>query len=103
MNDRSGNLEGLVYSGKTVVLTGASSGAFFDNYGYPLLGRMASAAEQAWPLVLLNSPLNLSVTGTVLVTDQGNLGRRDPSARRIDAAVTGKVADGSSARSGPSS
>ena len=75
--------------------------AFFDTYGYPLLGRMATAEEQAWPLVLLNSPLNLSVTGTVLVTDQGNLERRDPSARRIDAAITGKVL-GSSARSGPS-
>ena len=25
---------------------------FFDNYGYPLLGRMATAEEQAWPLVL---------------------------------------------------
>ncbi len=75
--------------------------AFFDSYGYPLLGRMATAEEQAWPLILLASPLNSSVTGTVLVTDQGNLERRDPTARRIDAAVTGKVLS-DSARSGPS-
>lgn len=44
---------------------------YFDRYPYPLLGRMATPEEQAWPLVLLNSPLNNVVTGTVLWTDQG--------------------------------
>ena len=43
----------------------------FDNYPYPLLGRMATPDEQAWPLILLNSPLNAVVTGSVLYTDQG--------------------------------
>jgi NAD(P)-dependent dehydrogenase (short-subunit alcohol dehydrogenase family) len=47
---------------------------FFDNYPYPLLGRMATPEEQAWPLVMLNSPLNAVVTGTVLYTDQGYAG-----------------------------
>lgn len=47
---------------------------FFQRYPYPLLGRMATAEEQAWPLVLLNSPLNAVVTGTVLYTDQGFAG-----------------------------
>jgi NAD(P)-dependent dehydrogenase (short-subunit alcohol dehydrogenase family) len=44
---------------------------FFDRYPYPVLGRMATAEEQAWPLLLLNSPLNAVVSGTVLYTDQG--------------------------------
>jgi NAD(P)-dependent dehydrogenase (short-subunit alcohol dehydrogenase family) len=44
---------------------------FFQQYPYPVLGRMATANEQAWPLVLLNSPLNAVVSGTVLYTDQG--------------------------------
>ncbi|MFI5046691.1 MAG: SDR family oxidoreductase [Acidimicrobiia bacterium] len=47
---------------------------YFDRYPYPLLGRMATADEQAWPLVLLTSPLNAVVTGTVLYTDQGFAG-----------------------------
>jgi NAD(P)-dependent dehydrogenase (short-subunit alcohol dehydrogenase family) len=47
---------------------------FFDRYPYPLLGRMATAEEQAWPLLLLNSPLNAVVSGTVLYTDQGFAG-----------------------------
>jgi NAD(P)-dependent dehydrogenase (short-subunit alcohol dehydrogenase family) len=47
---------------------------YFESYPYPLLGRMATAEEQAWPLVLLNSPLNAVVTGTVLYTDQGFAG-----------------------------
>ena len=47
---------------------------FLDNYPYPILGRMASAAEQAWPLILLNSPLNATVTGAVFYTDQGFAG-----------------------------
>lgn len=44
---------------------------FFQQYPYPVLGRMATAEEQAWPLVLLNSNLNAVVSGTVLYTDQG--------------------------------
>ena len=44
---------------------------FFDRFPYPLLGRMATAEEQAWPLILLNSPLNAATTGAVLYTDQG--------------------------------
>ncbi len=44
---------------------------FFEKYPYPTLGRMATPAEQGWPLVLLNSPLNAVVSGTVLYTDQG--------------------------------
>jgi NAD(P)-dependent dehydrogenase (short-subunit alcohol dehydrogenase family) len=44
---------------------------FLDAWPYPSLGRMATAEEQAWPLVLLNSPLNATVTGTFLYTDQG--------------------------------
>ncbi len=47
---------------------------FLDQYPYPLLGRMATAEEQAWPLVLLNSPLNNVVTGAVLYTNQGFVG-----------------------------
>jgi NAD(P)-dependent dehydrogenase (short-subunit alcohol dehydrogenase family) len=47
---------------------------YFDRYPYPLLGRMATAEEQAWPLILLNSPLNAVVTGSVLYTDQGFAG-----------------------------
>jgi len=43
----------------------------FDAYPYPLLGRMATAREQAWSLVLLASPLNAAVTGAILATDQG--------------------------------
>lgn len=44
---------------------------FLDEWPYPSLGRMATAEEQAWPLVLLNSPLNAAVTGAFLLTDQG--------------------------------
>lgn len=47
---------------------------FWEKYPYPLLGRMATAEEQAWPLVLLNSPLNNVVTGAVLYTNQGFAG-----------------------------
>ncbi len=47
---------------------------FFDAYPYPLLGRMATGEEQAWSLILLNSPLNAAVTGAVLYTDQGYQG-----------------------------
>jgi NAD(P)-dependent dehydrogenase (short-subunit alcohol dehydrogenase family) len=44
---------------------------FLDNFPYPVLHRMATAQEQAWPLILLNSPLNAVVTGALLYTDQG--------------------------------
>ena len=44
---------------------------FLDAWPYPSLGRMATAEEQAWPLVLLNSSLNAAVTGAFLYTDQG--------------------------------
>jgi len=55
--------------------TQAHSGIDFHNdYPYPLLGRMASAQEQAWSLLLLSSPLNASVTGATLFTDQGLAG-----------------------------
>ena len=47
---------------------------YFDKFPYPLLGRMATAEEQAWPLVLLNSKLNAVVSGAVLYTDQGFAG-----------------------------
>lgn len=44
---------------------------FWETFPYPLLGRMATSEEQAWPLILLNSPLNNVVTGAVIYTDQG--------------------------------
>lgn len=44
---------------------------FLESWPYPSLGRMATAVEQAWPLILLNSPLNAAVTGSFLYTDQG--------------------------------
>lgn len=47
------------------------SEAFLDAWPYPSLGRIATAEDQAWPLVLLNSPLNAAVTGSFLYTDQG--------------------------------
>ena len=47
---------------------------FMDAYPHPLLGRMPTGEEQAWSLLLLSSPLNASVTGAVLATDQGNVG-----------------------------
>lgn len=47
---------------------------FFDRFPYPLLGRIATADEQGWPLVLLNSALMNVVTGAVLYTDQGFAG-----------------------------
>lgn len=57
---------------------------FLDAWPYPSLGRMATAEEQAWPLVLLNSRLNAAVTGAFLLTDQGfasgvHTGAIDPS------------------------
>ena len=48
--------------------------AFMQAYPHPLLGRMPSAEEQAWSLLLLSSPLTAAVTGAVLATDEGNVG-----------------------------
>ncbi|MBU6266529.1 MAG: SDR family oxidoreductase, partial [Sphingomonadales bacterium] len=47
------------------------SSGFLDAWPYPSLGRISTAEEQAWPLILLASPLNGAVTGTFLYTDQG--------------------------------
>lgn len=44
---------------------------FLDAWPYPSLGRMATAEDQAWPLVLLNSRLNAAITGAFVYTDQG--------------------------------
>jgi hypothetical protein len=38
---------------------------------FPSLGRIATAEEQAWPLILLNCSLNGAVSGSFLYTDQG--------------------------------
>lgn len=48
--------------------------ALIDAYPNPLFGRITTADEQAWPMVLLNSPRNTGVTGAVLFTDQGVAG-----------------------------
>ena len=42
---------------------------FLDAWPYPSLGRIATAEDQAWPLVLLNSSLNAAITGTFVYTD----------------------------------
>jgi NAD(P)-dependent dehydrogenase (short-subunit alcohol dehydrogenase family) len=68
---------------------GALGPDYFDRFPYPLLGRMASAEEQAWPLVLLNSPLNRVVTGTVLYTDQGFAGGAWTGALDISSVMRG--------------
>ncbi len=47
---------------------------FMASYPFPLMGRMPTAEEQAWSLILLSSPLNSTVTGTMLYTDQGYAG-----------------------------
>ena len=44
---------------------------FIAAWPFPPLGRMATAEEQAWPLILINSPLCGAVTGSFLYTDQG--------------------------------
>ena len=44
---------------------------FLAAWPFPSLGRMATADEQAWPLILLNSSLNGAVSGSFLYTDQG--------------------------------
>jgi NAD(P)-dependent dehydrogenase (short-subunit alcohol dehydrogenase family) len=43
----------------------------FDAYPHPVLGRIATAEEQAWPMLLLCSRLNNVVSGTVLFCDEG--------------------------------
>lgn len=45
--------------------------AFIAAWPFPSLGRMATAEEQAWPLILINSPLCGAVSGAFLLTDQG--------------------------------
>jgi NAD(P)-dependent dehydrogenase (short-subunit alcohol dehydrogenase family) len=47
---------------------------YFERFPYPSLGRMATPEEQAWPLILVNSPLNATVSGAVVYTDQGFTG-----------------------------
>jgi NAD(P)-dependent dehydrogenase (short-subunit alcohol dehydrogenase family) len=44
---------------------------FFDRYPYPVLGRISTPEEQAWPLVLLSSRRNAVVNGTLLYAYQG--------------------------------
>jgi NAD(P)-dependent dehydrogenase (short-subunit alcohol dehydrogenase family) len=44
---------------------------FIAAWPFPSLGRMATAEEQAWPLILINSSLMGAVTGAFLYTDQG--------------------------------
>jgi NAD(P)-dependent dehydrogenase (short-subunit alcohol dehydrogenase family) len=52
----------------------SGSRALIDAYPNPLFGRITTPEEQAWPMLLLNSPRNTGVTGTVLFTDQGVAG-----------------------------
>jgi len=52
----------------------ATGPELFESFPYPVLHRMATPEEQAWPLILLNSPLNAAVTGALLYTDQGFVG-----------------------------
>ena len=47
---------------------------YFDNFPKPLYGRNATAEEQAWPLVYLNSDIASIVTGQIVWTDQGLAG-----------------------------
>ncbi len=47
---------------------------YMDAFPKPLFGRNATAAEQAWPLVALNSDALSVVSGTVLYTDQAFAG-----------------------------
>ncbi len=49
----------------------AGSRDLVNAYPAPLLGRITNAEEGAWPLIMLNSPLNAAVTGSVLMADQG--------------------------------
>lgn len=63
----------------------AGTRAMVDAYPNPLFGRITTPEEQAWPLVLLNSPRNTGVTGTVLFTDQGVAGGLMTGALRFGA------------------
>lgn len=47
---------------------------FIAAWPFPSLGRIATAEEQAWPLILINSSLMGAVSGTFLCTDQGFAG-----------------------------
>lgn len=49
----------------------AGSRDLIEAYPAPLLGRITTAEEGAWPLIMLNSPLNAAVTGAILFADQG--------------------------------
>jgi NAD(P)-dependent dehydrogenase (short-subunit alcohol dehydrogenase family) len=53
------------------IATHHGSRAVVDSYPNPLLGRITTADEGAWPFVLMSSPLNATVTGGVLFADQG--------------------------------
>jgi NAD(P)-dependent dehydrogenase (short-subunit alcohol dehydrogenase family) len=53
------------------IAAAAGSRDLIEAYPAPLFGRITTAEEGAWPLVLLNSPLNAAVTGAVLFADQG--------------------------------
>ena len=53
------------------IAAAAGSRDLIDAYPSPLLGRITTAEEGAWPLILLNSPLNAAVTGAILFADQG--------------------------------
>ena len=61
--------------------------SFFDEFPYPLLGRIARPEEQGWPLVLLNSRLNNVVSGSILYTDQAVAGGLFTGALAPDAMV----------------
>jgi NAD(P)-dependent dehydrogenase (short-subunit alcohol dehydrogenase family) len=47
---------------------------YMDRFPKPLLGRNATAEEQAWPLVLLNTSVMGVVSGNIIWTDQGFAG-----------------------------
>jgi NAD(P)-dependent dehydrogenase (short-subunit alcohol dehydrogenase family) len=49
----------------------AGTRAMVDAYPNPLFGRITTAEEAAWPLVVINSRINAVITGTVVWADQG--------------------------------
>jgi len=63
--------------------------AFFQRFPYPLLQRMATPQEQAWPLILLTSRLNAVVTGAMLYTDQGFAGGVSTGALDVGGLMSG--------------
>jgi NAD(P)-dependent dehydrogenase (short-subunit alcohol dehydrogenase family) len=65
--------------------------AYFERFPYPLLQRMATPEEQAWPLVLLNSRLNAVVTGAMLYTDQGFAGGVTTGALDVGKLMSGEA------------